>query len=642
MKKKRTHAEKQRLITQIICIALAALMLLGVVMSILPFSAMTAHAADASEAIDVTEVTDTEEIEKEPHPGLLLRIGLVFGTGVSASFAVRAEDGFVVYHVNKTTDEATPLYETTVGYAAVTQDANLALDEDGMFVPASKGVIIGGYHLQLSTAYPDQAALTAGVADINAKLKSAGIYSSLIYAFPAYINGGLYACIGDFGSTDSASAKAALVQNATGDKTTVIYPRTDAVTVLAPESNLILFEYISKDGHLGLAARADDDVDANDPNAVPTENFLITPAKNTYRGIFLFGRYKEGISVTNLIDLENYIAGVVPYEVSSSWKPEALKAFACAVRSYAIFNLDHHSSYGFDLCNGSDCQVYMGTKKENDAVRQAVAETEGLIVTYNNKPCATLFSAVTGGSTVNSEQIWNGAAYPYMRAVQTPWEDYASHTNGVWLTAYSGYQLYTRLYNRGYTKLKGAIADITITALAENSDYVYLLELTDIYGVKITLKGTDIVRTTLGLNSANFVVGYQGNIAILNRIVEVLTAEASTPLPVTETEEKKTMQVLTADGVKDVDITEGLVVLQADGTEKTVTEQPDSYDIPEKAQERLSSDTNNFLFIGRGWGHGGGISQWGIMSLANQGATWEEIIHAYFTDVVIQSYYDLP
>ena len=644
MKKKRTHAEKQRLVTQIICIVLAALMILGVVMSILPFSAMTAHAADLSDP-EQTDSANGEGIDtavKEPNPGLLLRIGLMYGTGVTASFAVRAEDGFVIYHVNKTTDEATPLFETAVDYAAVTQDANLALDEDGIYAPASKGVVIGGYHLQLQTAYSDQAALAAAVSDVNTKLQNAGIYSSLIYAFPAYINGGLYVCIGDFGSSSSAAAKDPLIQSATGEKTGPIYPRDNAVTVLCPDTNLILFEYISSDGQIGLGARTDDDYDANDPNAVPAENFIMTPAKNTYRGIFTFGRYKDGISVTNLIDLENYIKGVIPYEVSNSWNIEALKAFACAVRSFAVFKLDHHSSYGFDLCNGSECQVYMGTKKENDLVRQAAAETEGLIVTYKNKPCATLFSAVTGGSTVNSEQIWNGAAYPYMRAVKTPWEDYASHSKGVWLSEFSGYQLYTKLYNRGYTKLKGAIADVRIAQLAENSDYVYLLELTDIYGVKVTLKGTDIIRTALGLNSANFVLGHMGNIPLLNRVLEVLTAETPIPLPITETEEKTTMKVMTADGIKEIDITEGLSVIQADGTEKTVTEQPDRYDIPEAAQERLNSDTNNFLFIGRGWGHGGGISQWGIMSMAKQGFQWDEIIHAYFTDVVIQSYYDLP
>ena len=147
MKNKRTHAEKQRLITQIICLVLAGLMLLGVIMSILPFSALTAHAADetvpTSETLPVIGAETTEEPETD---GLLLRIGLMFGSGVTESFAVRAEDGFVIHHVDKETDEATVLYETPAAYAAVTKDANLALNEDGFYYPASKGVIIGGYH----------------------------------------------------------------------------------------------------------------------------------------------------------------------------------------------------------------------------------------------------------------------------------------------------------------------------------------------------------------------------------------------------------------------------------------------------------------------------------------------------------------
>ena len=688
MKKKRTHAEKQRLITQILCLVLAGLMLLGVVMSILPFSALIAHAADepaetpvteesvTDDAVIPTEETPTEQPTEEPSPetaedvppqtteepipaapsteeaetveesvrGLLLRIGLMFGSGVTESFAVRAEDGFVVHHVNRQTNEATPLFETTVSYAAVTKDANLALDEDGYYYPASKGVVIGGYHLQLPTAYKDQAALTAAVEAVNNKLKTAGIYSSLIYAFPTYNNGGLYVCIGDFGSGSSASDKIALIETATSEKPSGIYPRDNAVTLLAPDSNLILFEYCSSDGEMGLSAREDDDVNKDDPNAVPKENFIITPAKNSYRGIFLFARYENGISVTNLIDLENYVAGVVPWEIGNHWEIDALKAFACIVRSYTLSYIGHHKSLGIDLCNGTDCQVYMGTGKENDAIREAVSSTEGMLVTYNGKPCSAFYSAVTGGCTVNIEQIWNGSAYPYLRAVSTPWEDYASHPNGVWLGEVSGYELYSYLYGKGYKQLQGAIAEINILELAENSTYVYRLELVDIYGVKITLKGTDIIRTALSryLKSANFVVGHKGNIALLNRVVELMTAEGGAELPITETEEKKTMKVMTADGIKEIDVTEGMSVIQADGAEKVITERPPHYEIPDDAHARLDSGTNNFLFIGKGWGHGGGVSQWGVKNMAEQGYTWEEIIHAYFTDVDIVHYRTLP
>ncbi len=660
MKKKRTYAEKQRLITQILCLVLAALMLLGVVMSILPFSALTAHAADVTvngvtdsdpettSASDlpaeepVTAPSDAEEPThtEEPHTGLLLRIGLMFGSGVTESFAVRAEDGFTMYHVDGETDDARLLYETTTAYAAVTKDANLAINDDGIYYPASTGVIIGGYHLQLPMNCPDAAALAEAVAEINAMLQAAGIYSSLIYAFPAYIDGGLYVCIGDFGSTSTAAEKIPLIETATGHTATVIYPRDNAVTVLAPDQNLILFEYCSADGNLGLAARADDDYDKTNPDAVPAENFIVTPAKNTYRGIFLFGRYENGISVTNLIGLEDYVAGVVPYEIGNHWKPEALRAFSCIVRSYTLANIGRHRSLGIDLCNGTDCQVYMGTGKENDAIREAVKTTEGMVVTYNGKPCSTFYSAVTGGCTVNIEQIWNGSVYPYLRAVSTPWEDYASHPSGVWLSEVSGYELYSYLYGKGYTQLQGAIADIRIVELAENSTYVYRLELTDIYGVTISLKGTDIVRTALSkyLKSANFVLGHNGNIEILNRVVELICADSTAVLPITETGETKTMKVMTADGVKEIDVTEGMTVIQADGAEKVITEQPPYYDIPADAEERLTSGTNNFLFIGKGWGHGGGVSQWGVKNMAELGYTWEEIVHAYFTDVAIVPY----
>ena len=316
--------------------------------------------------------------------------------------------------------------------------------------------------------------------------------------------------------------------------------------------------------------------------------------------------------------------------------------FACIIRSYTLANLDKHSSLGIDLCNGTDCQVYMGTKNENDAVRAAVSETRGLIITYNDKPCATVYSAVTGGCTVNVEQIWNGSTYPYLRAVQTPWEDYASHPNGVWLSEVSGAELYSYLSGtKGYTKLKGEIADVRIVQLAENSTYVYLLEITDRYGNSVTLKGTDIIRTTLGryLKSANFVVGHNGTIPLLDKILSVLTPVGTAAVSRTQNDGKTTTQVLTADGVRDIDITDGMEVLQADGSSVVFTDETAVYDIPADAQARLDADGNsNFLFIGKGWGHGGGISQWGAKNMAELGHTYEEIIFAYFTGVEIEHY----
>ncbi|MBQ8578275.1 MAG: SpoIID/LytB domain-containing protein [Clostridia bacterium] len=640
--KKRTQAEKQQLVRQIICLAMVILMLLGVLVAAIPYVS-AAEVTENSTSDVVTEVmTEDAENEEEPDEGLLLRIGLMYGTGVTQSFAVRASDGFVLGHTGED-DVFTPYIETAEPYIAVCRDDNLALDDDGYYVPASSGVVIGGYHLELPTAYNTKEAITEAVEKTNTALKNAGIHSSLIYAFPAYKAGNLYVRIGDFGSGDSAAAKADTVAAVTGETPTVVYPMSDAMTVIAPDKNLILFEYRAGDGLLGVSPLPDDDAAENE---VPEENVIVTPAKNGYQGVFLFGRYNDGISVTNLIPLEQYVAGVLPYEINNNWSYESLKTFACIIRSYTLANRSKHSSYKIDLCNGTDCQVYRGTGQQNDAVLRAVDETRGMVITYDDKVCNTFYSAVTGGCTVNIEQIWNGSAFPYLRAVETPWEDYASHPNGIWMSEVSPYDLYVYLsQTKGYTKLKGSIADVAITELAENSSYVYKLTVTDVYGNTVTLKGTDIIRTTLGryLSSANFVVGYKGEIPILDRFLSVLTPDGIKALTLTESANKTTTRVLTADGVKEFDISDGMEVIRADGSSTLFTNEDAVYDIPADALERLTDETNeNFLFIGKGWGHGGGISQWGAKNMAENGAFYDEIIHAYFTDVEIKDYRTLP
>ncbi|MGM9626399.1 MAG: SpoIID/LytB domain-containing protein [Eubacteriales bacterium] len=637
--KKRTYAEKQQRMRQIFCLVLAVLMILGVLAAVIPYLALNVSAADLSSDNAETESVSLEENieQEEPDDGLLLRIGLMFGSGVTQSFAVRAQDGFVIGHV--TADDCfNALWETAEPYIAVCRDNNLALDDNGYYIPSSSNVVIGGYHLERPTAYTTKAAITAAVERVNSALMSAGIYSSLIYAYPAYRAGAMYVRIGDFGSGDSAAAKSDTIASVCGETPSVIYPMDDAMTVVAPDKNLILFEYRAGDGLLGAYPLDSDDTDG-------TENTIMTPAKNTYEGSFLFGRYNEGISVTNLIPLEQYVAGVLPYEINSNWSFESLKAFACIIRSYTLANLSKHASLGIDLCNGTDCQVYRGTGLQNEAVLRAVDETRGLVITYNDKVCSAIYSAVTGGCTVNVEQIWNGTAYPYLRAVETPWEDYASHPNGVWLSEVSPHDLYTYLADtKGYTQLKGDIAKVEITQLADNSTYVYKLCITDIYGNSISLKGTDVIRTTLGryLNSANFVVGYQGEIPILDKHLSVLTDSGTAALETVKTQGKTTTQILCADGVREIDITNGVEVLQADGSVSVLTEEKAVYDIPQDALERLSDKSNNnFLFIGKGWGHGGGISQWGAKNMAENGAFYDEIIHAYFTGVEIRQYKDL-
>jgi hypothetical protein len=99
------------------------------------------------------------------------------------------------------------------------------------------------------------------------------------------------------------------------------------------------------------------------------------------------------------MDIEEYVKGVVPKEMYSAWNMEALKAQACAARTYALATTKHKAA-GYDVCTTTCCQVYstLRTTRTN----QAVEETRGIVGLYKGVIVPTFFSARCGGHTLNS------------------------------------------------------------------------------------------------------------------------------------------------------------------------------------------------------------------------------------------------
>ncbi len=60
----------------------------------------------------------------------------------------------------------------------------------------------------------------------------------------------------------------------------------------------------------------------------------------------------------NHVELENYLYGVVPNEIPSSWGMEAIKAQTLAARTYAVYNIKPRQIY--DMEDNQNSQVYMG------------------------------------------------------------------------------------------------------------------------------------------------------------------------------------------------------------------------------------------------------------------------------------------
>ncbi|MBL0210559.1 MAG: SpoIID/LytB domain-containing protein [Holophagaceae bacterium] len=141
--------------------------------------------------------------------------------------------------------------------------------------------------------------------------------------------------------------------------------------------------------------------------------------KGRYRGTVEFFPNGDGrLTVVNQVALEDYVRGVVPREMGANEYPnvEALKVQAVAARTYVVANRGKRKGAGFDLLDTPLDQVYGGKDGEQPLADRAVAETAGLIATYGGAPIQALFTADSGGATVDNSYVFGGPQ-PYLKGV---------------------------------------------------------------------------------------------------------------------------------------------------------------------------------------------------------------------------------
>jgi stage II sporulation protein D len=132
-------------------------------------------------------------------------------------------------------------------------------------------------------------------------------------------------------------------------------------------------------------------------------------------------RKGKGFLVINQADLEEYVKGVVPSEVNSSWHPEMLKAQAVAARTYALYQQMLSAARDYDVVATVQDQVYKGKNGVDAAVSRAVDETRGLVLTYENAPIYAAFSSTAAGLTEDAMNVWS-KDYPYLKGVECPFD----------------------------------------------------------------------------------------------------------------------------------------------------------------------------------------------------------------------------
>lgn len=155
-----------------------------------------------------------------------------------------------------------------------------------------------------------------------------------------------------------------------------------------------------------------------------TNRILVNTVSNKQEASHLYGgnlrlqpNAYNNFSLVNNVPLETYLRGVVPYEIGANAPPEAIAAQTIIARTYALRNLRRFVADDYQLCATVHCQVYKGISGATQKTDRAIANTKGLVLTYNNELVDALYSSTTGGITASFNDVWEGAERPYLRPI---------------------------------------------------------------------------------------------------------------------------------------------------------------------------------------------------------------------------------
>ncbi|MCL2698740.1 MAG: SpoIID/LytB domain-containing protein [Defluviitaleaceae bacterium] len=338
----------------------------------------------------------------------------------------------------------------------------------------------------------------------------------------------------------------------------------------------------------------------------------INLGERQYRGAIEFMVAGSRITAVNCLTIEEYLYSVVPSEMPSTWHIEALKAQAVASRSYAMTRIRAHAAQGYHLCDRTHCQVYIGVGRETESTTAAVNATMGVMAYFDGLPINAVYSSSNGGSSENSEDVWNEAV-PYLRAVNDIYE-----TSG-------------RRWERTYTLRQiQALNDTDIGTVTR----VYIARTSPLGRVQeLVIEGTggtrtltkEAVRTFFSgsedgmLESKNFVMQGAGAVSAETRLF-VTDAVGIEQFPLTD------MFALSVDG--ELARLSSATVVGAWGARAV-------YEPTSAVVSGGSSQGNLAVFTGRGWGHGVGMSQHGARDMAEAGFNFVQILRYYYTGIEV-------
>jgi len=361
-----------------------------------------------------------------------------------------------------------------------------------------------------------------------------------------------------------------------------------------------------------------------------------------YRGRIEITQEDKGLLVVNELPLEEYLYAVIPSEMPTYYGLEALKVQAVCARSYAYRHLlaNSLSEYGAHVDDSVSYQVYNNIEENEESIL-AVKETYGKVVEYKGEVITAYYFSTSCGHTTDVEYVWpGGSELPFLKgkllAVEEESENVFSNQK-------------TKIYNdlSKEENFRRFILDKEYSTYDSGFNW---------YRWNVTIDVDDI-KKNIDEKLAN---RYKANPGLIQTLVD--------KKPTDKDAVYESIPVDTVGDIVDISVakrgTGGIVYeLIIQGTKRTIkvlTEynirallapvNATVYRLDEKGIDNLSLLPSAFFFIeqnkengklvsitltGGGYGHGVGLSQNGVKSLADAGKKYDEIISYFYkgTDI---------
>lgn len=289
----------------------------------------------------------------------------------------------------------------------------------------------------------------------------------------------------------------------------------------------------------------------------------------------------DRFDVLAVMQMEEYLPGVVVKEMFPKWPREAFAVQAVASRSYALHERERARKLGrwYDVESTTADQVYGGSPA-NAAAYDAVRQTRGQVVAYGGEIVRAYYSSTCGGRPASARDV-----FPTDSA--------------------SGYNLVAPLQTRGRD------------AFCESATY---------YRWDVVRSDDDVSRRLRAWGRAN---GKPvGDIRRVRSFAVKRTGDAGRPTRFVVTDDSNTSYELAAEELRNALNTE------AEGA-PPLTKQSRVY----SGDMTIEVWADTVRIRGRGFGHGVGMCQWCAKGMVERGKKWQQCIRVFYPGCSIRRAY---